>query len=86
MSKYGRGLNREIVAAVNAGELQEPVCTRDVRELCESRGWGVTPAYLAVTLANAASDDHSPTYKKYFVRVSEGRYVVASTFKGGNWR
>lgn len=86
MSKHGRGLNREIVGAVNAGELHEPFSTRDVRDLCESRGWGVTPAYLAVTLANATSDDHSPTYKKYFVRVSEGWYAVAPTYRGGNWR
>ena len=33
MAKYGRGLNREIVSAVNAGIIKEPFSTKDIRKL-----------------------------------------------------
>jgi hypothetical protein len=33
MAKYGRGLNREIVAAVNNGVILEPFSTIEVRKL-----------------------------------------------------
>ena len=33
MPKYGRGLNREIVEAVNRGEMSEPFGIRDVERI-----------------------------------------------------
>lgn len=33
MAKYGRGLNREIVAAVNVGLIDEPFSTIEIRKL-----------------------------------------------------
>jgi hypothetical protein len=35
MAKYGRGLNREVVAAVNAGLITEPFSTKDIRKLIQ---------------------------------------------------
>lgn len=86
MAKYGRGLNREIVAAVNRGELAEPLTADSVRRLAAERGWKPTAKHIIVTLANAASDDHSPTYRKYFRSLGSGRYRVRDEFRGPTWR
>jgi hypothetical protein len=34
-AKYGRGLNREVVAAVNQGPISEPFSLKDVRTFAE---------------------------------------------------
>ena len=67
MPKYGRGLNREVVAAVNEGFISEPFSVREVRSLVKRKGWTPEPPeeYIVVTLANGASESHSPTYKKH---------------------
>jgi hypothetical protein len=41
---------------------------------------------VLVALANAASDDHSPSYRKYFRSVGRGRYRVRDEYRGLNWR
>ena len=73
MAKYGRGLNREIVAAVNAGLISEPFSTKDIRKLIKIKNWKPEPTenYINVTLANGASDRHSITFKKYFLSAGE---------------
>ena len=37
MTKFGRGLNRELVAAVNTGELTEPLTKASVQDLVRRR-------------------------------------------------
>ena len=86
MAKYGRGLNREIVGAVNSGELAEPLTRATVQELVVLRGWAVSPNIVNVTLANASSDAHSHTFKKYFESLGGGRYRVRDEYRGLNWR
>lgn len=85
MTKFGRGLNREIVGAVNRGELNEPLTTQAVREFALKSGWAVRETHLRVTLANAASTGHSPTYRKYFRAVGRGKYWVRPEFRGAEW-
>ncbi len=87
MPKYGRGLNREIVAAVNKGSIVEPFGVREVRRLIREKGWKPEPpeVYVVVTLANGASDNHSPTYKKYFLSAGEGLYRLRTKYKGTEW-
>lgn len=85
MAKFGRGLNREILAAVNRGELLEPLSVQSVKELVSRRGWKVSPNMVNVTLANAASDEHSPTFAKYFEAQGAGRYRVRDEYRGQNW-
>ena len=86
MAKFGRGLNREIVAAVNRGELNEPLTTASVRRLAAQRGYKPTESHVLVALANAASDSHSPTYRKYFRSLGGGRYRVRDEYRGPSWR
>jgi len=43
MPKYGRGLNRELVSAINAGEIKEPFSTKDVRKLIALKKWDPSP-------------------------------------------
>ena len=86
MAKYGRGLNREVVAAVNRGELSEPLTTASVRHLAALRGWKPAENLVLVALANAASDSHSPTYRKYFRALGGGKYRVREEFRGPAWR
>lgn len=87
MPKYGRGLNREIVAEVNRGTISEPFSVKDIRSLIKKKGWRIEPpeAYVTVALANGASDDHSPTYIKYFQSVGNGIYKVKRQYKGSSW-
>jgi hypothetical protein len=87
MAKYGRGLNREIVAAVNMSLISEPFSTKDIRELIKIKNWKPEPSenHINVTLANGASDKHSITYKKYFLSVGNGQYKVKSQYKGSDW-
>ena len=87
MPKYGRGLNREIVSAINSGIISEPFYVADVRMVIKKKGWKPEPpeVYVTVTLANGASEDHSHTYKKYFHSLGEGQYMLRPEFKGQNW-
>ena len=85
MPKYGRGLNREILGAVNLGLLSEPFGVSDIKHFANKRGWNVPETYLNVSLANGTSGKHSLTYRKYFVSVGNGRYKLGPSFKGGAW-
>jgi hypothetical protein len=60
---------------------------REVRGLVKRKGWTPEPPeeYIVVTLANGASEIHSPTYKKYFISVGEGLYNLREQYKGSNW-
>lgn len=80
MTKYGCGIGNEIVKAINKKELPETICTDDIKEFCKRNNWNVPDTYLNVFLANSSAETHSPTYKKYFIRVSEGRYKLAPEF------
>ena len=87
MAKYGRGLNREIVSAVNTGLITEPFSTKDIRKLIKVKEWQPEPTenHINVTLANGASDKHSITYKKYFISVGDGQYKLRNQYKGNDW-
>ena len=85
MTKYGRGLNREIVGAVNRGIVNEPLSVSDVRDFVAQKNWDVPEEYLTVCLPNASAFEHSHTYKMYFESVGNGRYIVKEEFKGSKW-
>lgn len=87
MAKYGRGLNREIVAAVNKGLISEPFSIKDVKKLVKLKDWnpGPTENHINVTLANAASEDHSLSYRKYFLSTGKGKYRLRRNFRGEEW-
>jgi len=87
MPKYGRGLNREIVASVNSGSLQEPLTVDKIRKWLGNQKWGakVPEKYTAVCLTNASSTEHSPGFKKYFEKIREGEYRVKTEFKNSKW-
>jgi hypothetical protein len=87
MAKYGRGLNREVVAAVNNGSIREPFTVEDVRHLIRGKRWNPPPTanHVVVTLANGASDSHSDTYKKYFRTLGDGQYRLRDRYRGDEW-
>jgi hypothetical protein len=68
MSKYGRGLNREIVAAINSGIIQEPFSVAQIMKLIKIKQWNPQPSLLDinVNLSNASSKVQSPTDEKYY--------------------
>jgi hypothetical protein len=86
MAKYGRGLNREIVAAVNAGEIKEPFGIPEVKMLVSKRKWAIAETNINVTLANGSNDEHSPTNKKYFDYIDRGLYKLKDEYRGINWK
>ena len=82
MGKYGRGLNREIVGAVNRGILVEPLTAEKVRAYAKSNGWDIPETYIVVALSNGASSEHTITYRKYFDSLGGGKYRVKGQFRG----
>jgi len=86
MAKYGRGLNREIVGAVNQGIINEPFSVVDIRHFAQKCEWNIPENYLNVSLANASSQDHSFTYKKYFQSLGNGQYQLVGKYRGFEWR
>lgn len=87
MAKYGRGLNRELVGAVNAGEIKERFSIADVKKLIALRKWDPPPtqSHINVTLSNASSEYHSLTYKKYFIALGDGEYKLRDEYRGSEW-
>ena len=81
MSKYGKGLGKEIVEGVKKGEIKEPLTIKKIKEFCEMKGWKPSEKYINVFLANTSTDNHSPTYVKYIEKNSSGEYVVAKEFR-----
>jgi|WetSurMetagenome_2_1015567.scaffolds.fasta_scaffold75201_1 hypothetical protein len=88
MVKYGRGLNRELVAAVNTGLISELFSVKDIRKLIQVKGWRPSPpeAYITVALANGSSDEHSKSFTKYFVSIGDGMYKLRLEYKGSKWK
>ena len=76
LPKYGSGLNKEVFLAVKAGEISEPFCIKDIKTFIDKRGWDVPEKYINVCLANAAAENHSLTYKKYFRAFGDGQYKL----------
>lgn len=83
MAKYGRGLNNEFVEAVKRGEIGEPFSTEDVRSFAKSKGWNPSENYIAVLLPNGSSETHSNTYRKLFVAIGGGKYILSEKAKIG---
>ena len=48
--KYDRGLNREIVSAVNIGKISEPFGIAEIKRFAFSKGWIIADTYINVTL------------------------------------
>ncbi len=88
MAKFGRGLNREVVAEVNSGTITEPFSVADVRKMIQRKAWKPAPTdkFVDSCLADAASENHSLTYKKYFESIGGGNYRVRGAYKGKKWR
>jgi hypothetical protein len=88
MAKFGRGLNREVVAEVNSGTIKEPFSVADVKKMIQRKAWKPAPTekYVNSCLADAASENHSQTYGKYFESIGAGKYRVRKSYKGMKWR
>lgn len=77
ISKYGRGLGKEIYFAALGGEIKQPFNVNDCRKYAKDRGWNVPKSYFRVVLSNSeVNRNHSKTYKNYFIRVSRGLYKI----------
>jgi len=83
MTKFGKGLNREVVAEVNTGKIKEPFSIADVKKMIQRKAWNPPPTdtYVNSCLADAASNNHSHTYGKYFKSVGIGLYKVRVAYK-----
>jgi len=87
VAKYGRGLNREMVAMVNSGQIKEPFSISDVYRLIDLKEWNPSPTenYINCCLANGSSETHSTTYKKYFFATRDGKYTVREDYRNSAW-
>lgn len=85
MAKFGIELNREVVAEVNTGKIKEPFSIADVKKMIQRKAWNPLPTekYVNSCLADAASNNHSHTYGKYFESVGVGKYRVCAAYKKG---
>lgn len=62
---------------LKTGQIKEPFNVNDVRLFTENKGWDITDTYINVCLANAAAENHSLTYKKYFESIGDGKYKIS---------
>lgn len=87
MPKYGRGLNREVVAAANTGTIPDQFRVTDVRRMISKKNWRPEPTenYINCCLGNGSSDTYSLNYTKYFRSVGDGMYVVRDEYQGAQW-
>jgi uncharacterized protein YbcC (UPF0753/DUF2309 family) len=83
--KIRERVNREIVGAVNKGEIIEPITVQKVKKYVNTCNWSISETYINVCLANATSLTYSKTYKKYFISIGNGKYKLASDYRGKNW-
>lgn len=82
MAKHGEGLAKEIVKAVSNGEIQEPITRKKVEKLCKLKRFNYANDMKGVILSNSEIDaNHSPTFKKYFKRISKGKYIVLPAYR-----
>ncbi|GAB6180364.1 hypothetical protein JCM14036_16830 [Desulfotomaculum defluvii] len=81
MAKYAEGLGNEIVNAVNNGEISEPLDYKKVESFFKKKGYSVPENYIRVILSNSTENNHSPTYTKYFIRVSKGKYILHPDYR-----
>lgn len=84
MAKHGEGLGYEIVKAVHNGEIEEPITFHKVKSFCSQKGLNVSDNHMRSILSNSTENTHSPTYKKYFIRlgsVGSGRYTIAPEYR-----
>lgn len=81
MSKYGEGLAREIIKAVNRGDIIEPITYKKIEQFCSNNGLAATENQMRVILSNGTENKHSPTYTKYFERTRRGEYRILSKYR-----
>lgn len=82
MAKHGDGLAKEIVKAVNIGEIIEPITKNNVNKLCENKKFNYSDDMKGIILSNSEVDaTHSPTFKKYFKRIAVGKYVLLQQYR-----
>lgn len=60
------------------GEVFDFFSILEIKELVRSRVWNVPNNYINVYYINTALNNHSPTYKKYFESVGEGKFIIFS--------
>jgi hypothetical protein len=56
MVKFGIGLNREVVAEVNAGIIKEPFSVADVKKMIQRKAWNPAPTEKFVNICLADAD------------------------------
>lgn len=82
MAKYGEGLAKEIVKAINNGEITEPLTRKKVEELCMLKNYDYPKNMKNVILSNSEIDaKHSDTFKRYFKRIDKGEYVLLPQYR-----
>lgn len=85
-AKYGRGLARELVSAVNCGIIGEPFTVDDERRLIQMNGWDVPETMIYPVLYGGASNSHSSMHKKYFFELGNGQFMLRDEFRSPKWR
>ncbi len=86
MAKHGKGLAKEIVKAVNNGEIKEPLTREKIVKFCKMKNYDCSENMLNVILSNSEIDAaHSLTVKRYFKRIDSGKYVVLPEHRNLNF-
>jgi len=80
MAKYGKGLNKEIVDAINRGEIQNPFGIQDVILFTKNRGWNISLRHIGASLSNGCGRDCNGSRIKYFERFYHGAYRLDPKF------
>lgn len=80
MAKYGKGLNKEIVDAINKGEIQKSFGIQDVIVFTKKRGWNISLRHIGASLSNGCGRDYNGALIKYFEHFYHGAYRLDPRF------
>ncbi|MBS6025745.1 MAG: HNH endonuclease [Paeniclostridium sordellii] len=82
MAKYGEGLAKEIVKAVNNGEMKEPITIEKIKKLCNDK-WGTFEIRTVYSqLRNSSlNKNYNSNNTSYFLQVNRGKYILLEKYR-----
>lgn len=82
MAKYGEGLAKEIVKAVNDGEMKEPITIEKIKKLCNDK-WGTFEIRTVYSqLRNSSlNKNYNSKNTSYFLQVNRGKYILLEKYR-----
>lgn len=75
-------LSKEIIKAVNNGELKEPLTVNSILSFCNNKDFYYSKSTITTTLSNGKIDElNSETSKEYFKKINTDEYIILFQYR-----